>query len=233
MRKVKKSNNSGFSLLELLVAMTVILVLLGLTAGLLASSFRTRARESRKTDALAAARAAISVMSREIANSGYGMAIKENDNYTPMNGIIVGDSNKDQIHFQSNIENTNICARDRGEDVMYFFDDDTQSIVRHERYWRAASSTETPCDATAISETETSVVVNRISSITYRYFNYDSSSSVPLQLEGTATPTANTGRVRITVEVRLEEVLGQATNQKVVFTSEVTLRNSEYMLNQY
>lgn len=223
-------------MLELLVAMTVILVLLGLTAGLLASSFRTRARESRKTDALAAARAAISVMSREIANSGYGMAIKENDNYTPMNGIIVGDSNKNQIHFQSNIENTNICVKDRGEDVMYFFDDDTQSIVRHERYWRAADPTDptdTPCSDDAIPQVETSVVVNRISSITYRYFNYDSSSSVPLQPEGTETPTANTGRVRITVEVRLEEVLGQASNQKVVFTSEVTLRNSEYMLNQY
>ena len=230
---MKKSNSSGFSLLELLIAMTVTLVLLGLTAGLLASSFRTRARESRKADALAAARAAISVMSREIANSGYGMASKDDDNYTPINGIIVGDSNANQIHFQSNIENTNVCTKDRGEDVTYFFDDDTRSIVRHERYSRAASSTETPCDTTAISETETSVVVNRISNITYRYFNYDSSSSVPLEANGTAAPTAKTGRVRITVEVQLEEVLGQASNQRVVFTSEVTLRNSEYMLNQY
>ncbi len=233
MRKIDKSGIGGFSLLELMIAMTVTLVLLGLTGGLLSSSFRIRARESRRADALATARAAINVMSREIANSGYGIAKKDGDNYTPTNGIIIADSNGKRIHFQSNIENKNNCAKDRGEDVTYFFDSTTQSIVRHERYWRGATAADTPCSATAVSEIETSVVVNRISDITYKYFNYDGSSSDPLEPGGTTVPTANTGRVQITIQVTLEEVQGQPSNQRILFTSEVTLRNSKYMLNQY
>lgn len=229
MKRSESSNNGGFSLIELMIAMTVMLVLLGITGGLLASSFKTRSRESRRADALTTARAAINVMSREIANSGYGMSKKVGDEYSPINGIILNDSNKNQIHFQSNIFNDNSCTKDRGEDVTYFFDNATQSIVRHERF----ASNANPCDPTAVLETETSVIVNRISNVTFRYFNYASSSSTVLEAAGTENPTVNTGRVRITVEVKLEEVQGQPTNQKITFSSDVTLRNSKYMLNQY
>lgn len=233
MKKAEKfKNDQGFSLIELLIAMVVTLILLGITAGLFSSAMGTRARESRRTDALTSARAAINVISREIANSGYGMASKDDTLYTPINGIVVADSNSNRIHFRSNVVNANGCTNDRGEDVTYFFDDETNSIVRHERFANDPV-TNNPCSSTAVAETETSVVVNRISNITFRYFNYAGRNSTPLEPNGTATPTANTCRVRITVEVELENVQGQPDDQRITFVSDVTLRNSEYMLNQY
>ena len=228
MKKPKKSRQNGFSLIEMTIAMGVTLVLLGLTATLFASALSTRARESRRADALTAARAAISVMSREIANSGYGIAV-DDGGYIPVNGIVLADSSKNRLHFRANTENRNGCTRDRGEDVTYFFDNDTQSIVRHERF---SSDGANPCGAAA-EATETSVVVNRISNVTFKYFNYSGGSSTPLEPSGTDNPTADTGRVRISVEVKLEEVTGQPKNQVITFTSDVTLRNSKYMLKQY
>lgn len=227
-KKPKNSNHSGFSLIEMMLAMGVTLTLLGLTATLLGSALGTRARESRRVDALTAARAAISVISRELANSGYGIAV-DDGGYIPVNGIVIADSSKNRVRFRANTENRNGCTKDRGEDVTYFFDNATQSIVRHERF---SSDANDPC-GTAAEATVTSVVVNRISSVNFKYFNYSGSSSTPLELTGTDNPTADTGRVTISVEVKLDEVPGQPKNQMVTFTSDVTLRNSKYMLKQY
>ncbi len=73
MKVVKKKKSSGFSLIELMIAMTITLVLLGLVSTLFARSLGIRSRESRKTDALTSAQAALNVMSREISNSGFGL----------------------------------------------------------------------------------------------------------------------------------------------------------------
>jgi prepilin-type N-terminal cleavage/methylation domain-containing protein len=205
---------NGFSLLELMIAMTITLILMAIAATLFSGALGTRARESRRTDALTSAQAALNVMSREIANSGFGL------NY---NGIIAADSNAQRLHFRSNIVNTNGVTCDPGEDVTYFFDAGSQSIVRYDRY----PSSLTNCNTAA---GETSVVVNRISNVTFQYFDYVGSNSTPTEV---AAPTVNTSRVRITVMVRLDPAPGQPNNQTVTFTSDVTLRNSGYMLNQY
>ncbi|CAN5399023.1 hypothetical protein BH10ACI1_BH10ACI1_07660 [soil metagenome] len=203
---MKKINNEqGFSLIELMIAMTITLTIPGLTMTLFASAFGTRARESRKTDALTSARAALNLISREIANSGYGL-----DN----NGIVTGDSNASRIHFRANVTNNDATTNSPGEDITYFFDPTTQSIVRYD-----------PND-----DTKVSTIVNGISQVTFSYFNYTGSSSTPTE---TTTPTNNTGRIKITVTIRLEEVRGQPTNQTTTFTTDVTVRNSHYMLNQY
>lgn len=203
--KDRQSNSRGFSLIELIIAMVLTMILLGLVSTLFARSMGTRDRESRRADALAAAQAALSVMSREIGNSGYGLT---------SNGIVVADSNATQIHIRSNIVNDDLTTNSPGEDVTYYLDAGTNSIVRYD-----------PNDSPT-----TSVVINRISSVTYEYFDYQAFSSTTTQ---SSTPTNNTGRVRITVSVALEEVQGQPSNQTVTFTSDVTLRNSNYMLNQY
>lgn len=209
----KKHTEKGFSLIELIIAMTVMLVLLGLVSTILSGAISTRTRESRKTDALSSSQAALNVISREVANSGYGLSY---------NGLIAADSGSQKIRVRSNLTNTNNCVTDPGEDVTYFYDAATESIVRSERY--AA----TECGTTF--QTKTSIVVNRISSITFQYWDYSSTNR-----DGTLTsvPTANTGRVVITVTVELEDVEGQPSGQEVTLTSDVTLRNSEYMLNQY
>ena len=73
MRVSKPKNNAGFSLIELMISMVIVILLLGLVSTLLSRSLSVRARESRKTDALTSAQAALNIMSREIANSGFGI----------------------------------------------------------------------------------------------------------------------------------------------------------------
>lgn len=209
-----EQNQNGFSLLELIIAMTITLLLMAIAATLFSGALGTRARESRRTDALTSAQAALNVMSREIANSGFGLT---------NNGIVAADSGQQRLHFRSNVVNSNVVTCDPGEDLTYFYDANTRSIVRYDRY------PATPANCNAASG-ETSVVVNRISNVTFQYFDYTGSSSTPTVV---TTPTVNTSRIRITVTVQLDQVQGQPNNQTVAFTSDVTLRNSDYMLNQY
>lgn len=215
------------------ITMTIVLGLLGVTTTLFGSALGTRARESRKADALVSARAAISAISREIANAGYGMKFVDTsdpkNNKSSSNGIIVGDSNANRIRFRANISNSNGNTCEPGEDVTYFFDSATSSIVRYERFSGVLDPLADSCDP-ANNPPSTSVVVNRISNITFTYFNYIKGNSQPTQ---TTVPTQDTGRVRINVTVQLEEVQGQPKNQTITFTSDVTLRNSSYMLQQY
>jgi prepilin-type N-terminal cleavage/methylation domain-containing protein len=218
---MKKGGQAGFSLLEMMISMTIMLILMGVVSSLLSQSLSIRARESQRTDALTSAEAALNVMSREIANSGFGIYTGTNARLAN-NGIVTGDCNATQMHFRANVSNNGpanttagvLTTNDPGEDVTYFFDTNTDSIIRFD-----------PNDSP-----QTSVIVNKISSVTFTYFDYTGSSSTGTQ---TATPTANTGRIRITVLVQLDPIQGQPNPNDVQFTSEVTLRNSAYMLNQY
>lgn len=213
-------NNSGFSLVELLVTMGIMLTLLGIVGTLLSQSLRIRARESQRSDALASAQAALNVLSREIANAGFGIVTSDGLG-TASNGIVAADSTSNRIHFRTNVDNvgpvggsTVVATNDTGEDITYFFDAPTQSIVRYD-------PNDTPT---------TSVVVNRISNVTFQYFDYSGINSSGVQV---STPTNNTGRVRITVTVLMDPVYGQPNPSSIIFTSDVTLRNASYMLNQY
>ena len=191
--------------LELLVMLTKTLTMLEVVTPLCSQAIGSRNPESRKSDALTSARSALSSISREVGNSGYGLSD---------NGIVTANSGAQSIRVRANLSNDDYATNEPGEDVTYFFDSATQSIVRH-------SANETPA---------TAVVVNRISNVTFTYFDYLGSNSTPTS---STTPSANTGRVRITVTVLLDPVQGQPNNQSVTFTSDVTLRNSTYMLNQY
>jgi prepilin-type N-terminal cleavage/methylation domain-containing protein len=224
MRLLKRKNNEGFSLVELIVTMVIVLILLTLVSTLLARSLSVRARESRKTDALTSAQAALNIMSREIANSGFGIydgPLAQN----AVNGIIIDDSDAGQIHFRANLSNAGdgpinptcpaVCTNEPGEDVTYFFDDATDSIVRY--------------DPNGVPTT--SVIVNKISNITFSYFDYAEDGTASAE-PGNVSPTGTTGRIRLTVDVTLEPVIGQP-EESVRFTSEINLRNSNYMLRQY
>lgn len=205
MEQKKDCKSEGFSLIELIISMTVTLVLLGLVSTLLAGALNSRKRESRRTDALSSAQAALNVMSREIANTGFGL------NY---NGLVPADSDDNQLHFRSNVTNINSDTNSDDEDLTYFFDDATKSIVRFDRY-------HTP---------QTSVIVNRISNVNFKYYSYTGSSSTATE---TTVPSEDTGRITITVIVTLEKVQGQPDGQFVTLKSDITLRNSKYMLKQY
>ncbi|MEO6334898.1 MAG: prepilin-type N-terminal cleavage/methylation domain-containing protein [Pyrinomonadaceae bacterium] len=229
MKSVKP--NSGFSIVELLITMTVMLIALSIVSSILGRAMSVRARESATADALATARAAISVVSREVSNSGFGL-------YQPgtkksSNGIVLSESNNNRIRVRANIENTGGTVTNEGpstmqinrpgEDVTYFFDAATSSIVRHDPHGVEISP--------GVFGPETSVVVNKISNVTFEYYDYlggTSQATGPL-----TTPTANTARVRIIVDVELDQVFGQRNAEHVVFASDVTFRNNNYMLSQY
>ena len=91
----KSSSQSGFSLLELVIAMSITLVIITIASTLLASSFAIRGRENQRSAAIADAQRALNTMSREIANAGYGLST---------NGIVAGDSGLTQIRVRSDLD---------------------------------------------------------------------------------------------------------------------------------
>ena len=137
----------GFSLVELLIAMSITLVLLGVVTIAFSGALRTRERESARTDALTAAQAAINVMSREISNAGYGLK---------NNGIVLADSNEEKLHIRSNITNTNLTTTDVDEDITYYHDTASKSVMRYDA-----------------SPASTSALINQVSEVSFLYSSAD------------------------------------------------------------
>jgi len=125
-RESGRSPAAGFSLVELLISMTITLLLMGLAIALLSSSFNVRGRQNQKSSALADAQRALNNMSREIANSGFGLSD---------NGIVTTESGSSSIRVRANLnafdrEMTSNSVVDSDEDVLYnLFSDSTQSYV--------------------------------------------------------------------------------------------------------
>jgi prepilin-type N-terminal cleavage/methylation domain-containing protein len=143
---------SGFSLSELLIAMTITLVLLGITASLLASSLNVRARENQRSDALADAQRALNIMTREIANTGFGLAD---------NGIVAADSGLSSIRVRANLnafdgQSTSATVNDRNEDVKYSL------------YTTATDSYIVRLDIG--TQNQTTVLANRVDALQIRYY---------------------------------------------------------------
>ncbi len=142
----------GFSLVELLIAMTITLAIMAIASTLLASSLNIRTRENQRTEALADAQRGLNSMTREIANSGYGLN---------GNGIVQSDSISTSIRVRANLnatagETTSNSASDRDEDIKYllYTDSDTSYIVRMDVN-------------TAAQEM---ILANRVDSMTIRYY---------------------------------------------------------------
>jgi len=108
---IKSSRQSGFSLVELCIALTVTLVIMVIASTLLAASFKVRGRENQRSAAIADAQRALNLMSREIANSAYGLST---------NGIVTGDSGATSIRFRSDL-NLSGATNSVNEDVKYLF----------------------------------------------------------------------------------------------------------------
>ena len=202
---ISTRRESGFSLVELIVSMAIALIILGVAVTVFSTAMGRRTRESSRTDAITSAQAALNIMSREIGNAGYGL----NDNG------IVGDSTATMLHIRANIVNNsgNSATSDPGEDIVYYLDGSAgdQSVVRHDN-----------------NTGETSGIINRISSVSFEYHNYvNPPNTLPVG------PGPDTGRITITLTVILEDVQGQPTGQTVRVSSDVTLRNSQYMRGQY
>lgn len=193
----------GFSLVELLISMLLSLIILGVGILTYSGGMQSREEENGRTDALTSAQAALNVISREIANSGFGLT---------SNGIVVGDSNLDTIRVRANISADDLATDDDSEDITYFYEPDSQSILRHD------------------PQMGTSAVVNRVSRVEFQYYDRNATTGDVVLVN---TPGPNTIQVRIRLWVELADASGQAIGDRVEFASRVTLRNSPLILNQY
>jgi prepilin-type N-terminal cleavage/methylation domain-containing protein len=117
-----RTRQSGFSLLELVIGMAITLVIVTIASALLAASFKVRARENQKSSGIADAQRALDLMTREIANAGYGLS---------SNGIVSGDSGLTQIRVRSDLNLSGTTSED-AEDVKYLLVNDANGsfIVR-------------------------------------------------------------------------------------------------------
>jgi len=145
----KTSIDAGFSLLELLITMAIVLVVMVGASTLLATSLRTRTRENLRSDALAAAQRALNIMSREIGNSGYGLTD---------NGIVLADSTAASIRVRANLNNdAGLDGID--EDVRFIFQAANNVIVRF--------------DNSPSSNGNSVVLASNITSLTFTYLDAD------------------------------------------------------------
>jgi Tfp pilus assembly protein PilW len=167
------SKAAGFSLVELMIAMTITLFIMGIASTLLAGAFNIRRRENQRTDALADVQRALVTMSHEIANAGFNL------DPAKTNGIVDTDSQVDAngngtIRVRANLnkylnedENHNpysqpardgigVAGEDKGEDIKYFVlpTSDTSYLARYDAYGGPPT-----------------VVANRIDSFRVQYYD--------------------------------------------------------------
>jgi prepilin-type N-terminal cleavage/methylation domain-containing protein len=220
---VNSNSQRGFSLIELLIAMTVTVVIAGIASTLVAQSFRMRAREDVRSDAIADAHRALNIVSREIANSGFGLVD---------NGIVPGDTGPGSIRFRSNLNAYTRDASgnpvagaglvdDKDEDIKYsMYDDDAANrhyLVRYDAILGRVSQRE-----------GTTVLANRLDDFQLQYFD-----SAGNELNVTADPDSvrNTWKIRITVGVVLPAEgqpgsPGYQPESTINLVSDVVLRNT-------
>jgi type II secretory pathway pseudopilin PulG len=199
----QRKNELGFTLVELIISVLLSVIMLGITASVFSGALSSRSREASKTDAITSTEAALNVMTREIGNSGYGLT---------SNGIVLADSDDKQLHIRANVFNDDSATNAVGEDVTFYFDTATGSVVRYDRASNVAAG-----------------VVNRVSDVQFGYYDYIGG----VQTGPNPIPTVDTGRVKITLTVFLPDVHGQPSNQSQIVRSDVILRNSPYMRAQY
>ncbi len=217
-KPANKRPEGGFSLVELLIAMSISLVILGVASTLLATSFKVRSRENARTDSIADVQRGLNIMARELAIGGYG--------FDPAsNGLVVGDSDGSSIRVRSNLNRYSagsLTIESENEDVKYFVDttNDQNYLVRYDRFATGAQAT---------------VLANRIDDLDVVYW---SPTNTALDVAADPSQVANAIGVRITVAVDLPAVgvpgsPGYQPETIMRLTSDVTLRNKSQNLTTY
>ena len=207
----------GFSLIELTIAMTITLIVAGASATLLGQSYRMRSREDVRSDAIADAQRALNIVSREIANSGFGLID---------NGIVPGDTNNVSIRIRANLnaytlEPNNNAVADPDEDIKYLMYVD-EAENRH--YLVRLDAVVAQTDRAKA----TTVLANRLDQFLLEYFD---GSGAPIDVLANPDSVKNAWKVRIRVIVTMPEDgrPGEPGYQRawpVELKSDVVLRNT-------
>ena len=241
MNMQKAKSEAGFSLIEMIVAMTVTMTVMGLACSILAGSFNVRSREDRKSDAIADVQRALNIMTREISNSG--LKVPGGLGAVGDNGIVTNDSDNQSLRFVSNLngmpdsangyfEDSDVEDADEDLKFLMYVDADLgqRYIVRYEKN----------------GSTQTTVLANRVDSLVFRYYDQKVTYSTTVDAAGNCDITnvrnaAGTSQsevspgsakfIVIAVGVTLPAVgqpnaPGYQPQSQVQLTSDVVLRNT-------
>jgi prepilin-type N-terminal cleavage/methylation domain-containing protein len=219
-QKRGEGREAGFSLVEMMVAMAVTLVITVLASSLIAGSFKTRTRENQKSDALADAQRALYVMSREIANAGFGLA---------GNGVVEADSTSTSIRVRANLnafegQTSSNSVTDSDEDIKYVL------------YTSGGNSYIMRLDVN--TGARTTILANRVDSLAIHYYadriDYTQGNCDITPATGTTEVTAKSDAkfVVIALCVQLPAVgtagsTGYQPPSRVQLVSDVSLRNAD------
>jgi Tfp pilus assembly protein PilW len=202
--------------MELIVAMSVMMVITGAATSLLVGAFSVRTREDERTEAIGDVRRALNILSRELANSGYQLppGLSYNSaagvNSVPANGLLPGDCDATSISFVANLDGSS-GSRDIGdpnEALTYQFtqDGDAGFLMRRDLNDGAGAQT----------------LANDIDGVQFDYLDVNGAN--------TSGDVSRTVRVRITIWAELNPVGQPGTTNyqppsQVRLASEVDLRN--------
>jgi type II secretory pathway pseudopilin PulG len=215
-----QNSQRGFSLVELLIAMTVTIVIAGIASTLVAQSLRMRTREDARSDAIADAQRALNIVSREIANSGFGLVD---------NGLVFGDTGATSIRFRANL---NAYTRDSSGDPAAGYREviNDDEDIKYSMYHDDAANRHylVRYDVTKGGRDGITVLANRLDTFALTYYDVDGNTV------DVTTSTANivkVWKVMINVGVTLPAIgtagsPGYQPERPLNLRSEVVLRNA-------
>lgn len=166
MQNRRAKNEAGFSLLELVLAMTITITVMGLASSILAGAFNVRSREDRKSDAIADVQRALNIMTREISNSG--LKLPTGLGAVSTNGVVAGDSDNTSIRIVSNLNGLPDSSNGYAEDPDL---NDTDEDVKFLMYVDAALGQRYIVRYEKNGSNQTTVLANRIDSLVFRYYD--------------------------------------------------------------
>jgi len=166
MQTRRSKNETGFSLLELVLSMTITIAVMGLASSILAGAFNIRSREDRKSDAIADVQRAMNIMTREISNSG--LKLPTGLGAVSTNGVVAGDSGSSDIRIVSNLNAMPESANGYAEDADL---DDTDEDVKFLMYIDAERGQRYIVRYEKNGSNQTTVLANRVDSLVFRYYD--------------------------------------------------------------
>jgi type II secretory pathway component PulJ len=241
MQTRRSKNEAGFSLLELVLSMTITIAVMGLASSILAGAFNIRSREDRKSDAIADVQRALNIMTREISNAG--MKLPSGLPYVSRNGVVAGDSDNSSIRIVSNLNGIPDSANGYFEDADVV---DTDEDVKFLMYVDATRGQRYIVRYEKNGSDQTTVLANRVDSLVFRYYDEKVTYSTTVDAAGncditnvvnalgvakTEVSPGSAKFVVIAVGVSLPAVgtvnsSGYQPPTQVQLTSDIVLRNS-------
>ena len=222
--------------MELIIAMTITLVVLGIATTLIARALNIRTRANDNVDALADAERGLNIMSREIAQSGFNLV-------APDNGIVAGDSVTDSngnstIRVRANLNKFNTLASDQARNGISVQGEDSGEDIKYFIYKTQNTSLLARFDQYAPGAPASTVLANRLDSLHLHYFAQRVTYATNgCDITGASSPeVAPNLATYVVIAVCVQQIAtgkpgdpGYQPAQNVLLTSDVALRNANLL----